>query len=78
MSRINRRKWSVEELGLKSSGGLMDLFDNQIKSAYRINDAEYDKMASEMNDDEMKLFVTEKPTFAEKRAMINLLNKFVL
>lgn len=77
MSRINRRNWLNEDIGYKLSGGMLDLFDNHIKSVYRINDDEYDHMCEVMSDDETQLFVTENPTFAQKRAIIELLNKHV-
>jgi hypothetical protein len=75
MSRIDRRNWVGKDMGIKSSGGLMDVFDNHIKGLYRINDDEYDHLCEVMTDEETQLFVTENPTFAEKRMMIELLNK---
>lgn len=76
-SRISRRNWTQDKFGILNSGGLTTLFDNHIKAAYRITDEEYDCMAEKMTDDEMGVFVTEKPTFSQKREMINLLNKYV-
>lgn len=77
MSRIDRRDWLNKDIGYKSSGGLFDLFDNQIKTIYRINDDEYDHLCEVMSNDESQLFVTENPTFTEKRKMIELLNKYI-
>jgi hypothetical protein len=73
MSRIDRRNWLDNDMGIKSKGGMTDLFDNQIKSVYRINDDEFDYLCEVMEDDELNLFVTETPTFAEKRKMIEFL-----
>jgi hypothetical protein len=77
MSRIDRRNWLESDIGYKSSGGIFDLFDNGIKSIYRINDDEFDHLCGVMTDDELNLFVNENPTFAEKRKMIELLNKHI-
>ena len=77
MSRINRKNWLNKDIGYKSSGGMFDLIDNQIKSIYRINDDEYDHLCEVMSDDEMDIFVTDKPTYADKRKMIELLNKYI-
>jgi hypothetical protein len=77
MSRINRKDWLESDMGIKSSGGLLDLFDNQIKMVYRISDDEYDHLCGVMNEDEMNLFVKETPTFSEKRKMIELLNTHI-
>jgi len=52
MSRAARRNWTEDMLGLKSSGGLLDLFDNAIKASYRITDEEYDYMSENMTEDD--------------------------
>lgn len=78
MSRIDRRnKLTDDNIGFKHSGGMFDLFDNQIKVAYRINDDEYDHLCEIMTDEESDVFITEKPTYAQKRQMIHLLNKYL-
>jgi hypothetical protein len=77
MSRINRKHWLNKDMGIKSSGGMYDIFDNQIKTVYRINDDEYDHLCEVMTDEETDIFVTEIPTFADKRKMIELLNKYI-
>lgn len=45
-----------EEIEFKTQGGLFDLFDNEIKEAYNITDAEYDYIAENMTD-EMSSFL---------------------
>jgi hypothetical protein len=77
MSRINRVNWLAKDMGIKSKGGLLDLVDNQIKVVYRINDDEFDYLCGVMSDDELDIFVTDKPTIADKRKMIELLNKHI-
>lgn len=76
--RLKRRNRTAEELGIKMSGGITDLFDNQLKGAYRLNDEEFDYMLEKMSDDEMGTFIREEPlTFAQKRGILSILRKYL-
>ncbi len=75
--RLERKKRSWDDLGLKMQGQITNLFDNQFKSAYRINDAEMDFICEKMTDDEMQIIITENPTFSEKRKCLEILNKYL-
>lgn len=77
MSRLLRRYRTNKECGIKTSGGLTDLFDNLIKSTWRLTDEEFDNILKKMTDEEMDLFLTEKPTFEEKRKMIILVERLL-
>jgi len=77
MSRLLRRYRTNKECGIKKSGGITDLFDNVIKSAWRLTDEEFDSILEKMTDEEMDLFLTEKPTFEEKRKMIILVERLL-
>jgi predicted house-cleaning noncanonical NTP pyrophosphatase (MazG superfamily) len=77
MSRLLRRYRANKECGIKTSGGLTDLFDNVIKSAWRLTDEEFDSILEKMTDEEMDLFLTEKPTFEEKKKMIILVERLL-
>ena len=77
MSRLLRRYRTNKECGIKTSGGLTDLFDNIIKSTWRLTDEEFDSILEKMTDEEMDLFLTEKPTFEEKRKMIILVERLL-
>ncbi len=77
MSRLSRRNRTNSDCGIKKSGGLTDIFDNVIKSAWRITDKEYDSILEKMTDEEMSLFLTEKPNFEEKRRMILLVERLL-
>jgi hypothetical protein len=70
--RLLRKNRTKSECGIKTSGGITDLIDNTIKSVWRINDQEYDSILEKMTDEEMDLFLTENPTFEEKKKMIIL------
>lgn len=77
MSRINRKFWTPKDLGIKETGNLIDVFDNHIKSVYRINDQEFDYLCEVFDDSQIELFVTDNPTYAQKRALITLLNLYI-
>lgn len=77
MSRLARKNRTNKDIGYKSSGGLLDLFDNLVKETYRINDDEYDYIAENASNDELDLFMKEFPDFALKRKIIITLNKYL-
>ena len=77
MSRFLRKNRTNSECGIKTSGGVTDLFDNTIKSVWRINDQEYDSILEKMTDEEMDLFIKENPTFYEKRKIIILVERLL-
>lgn len=77
MTRMERNKRTYGDIGYKSSGGMTDLFDNVLKLAYRLNDQEYDTFCEKASDEEISLLLTEDPTFAEKREILKILQKYV-
>jgi hypothetical protein len=77
MSRLARKNRTAEDLGLMGSGGMMDLFDNQIKSDFRINDEEYDYLCEVMTDDEIGIMVDEAKTFSQKVKLLNLIEGYL-
>jgi hypothetical protein len=77
ISRLARKSRTDEELGILSSGGLLDLFDNEIKLSYRLNDDEFDYIAQNMSDEDMELFTNENKTYDQKIKVIKLLEKYL-
>ena len=77
MSRLSRRNRTNSDCEIKTSGWITDLIDNTFKSMWYITDQEYDMILNKMTDDEMSLFLTENPTFTEKRKMIILVEKLL-
>ncbi len=77
MSRLSRKNRTNSECNIRNSGGITDLFDNTIKSIWRINDTEYDFILDKMTDTEMELFISEKPTFTQKRQMLRLVERLL-
>jgi hypothetical protein len=77
ISRCKRRFRTNEDIGIVSKGGLNDLFDNQFKSAFRINDDEYDYLAENLTDEDSYYFIEEPLTFGECRILIKLLESYL-
>jgi arginine/ornithine N-succinyltransferase beta subunit len=75
ITRLSLRNRTSSELGIKSSGGITDLFDNQLKLAFRITDAEYDWIAERASDEELELLTSELKTFTLKRKLLVTLQK---
>lgn len=77
MGRLDRKNRTEADMGIKGSGGMLDLFDNQIKLAHRLNDREYDTLAEKMTDEEMDVFLKDNLTFAEKRKLLAIYKKYL-
>lgn len=77
MERLKRKQRTEIDLGILSSGGMFDLFDNVFKSAFRINDDEFDYIATNANDEEINCLVVENPSFNQKRKIIEVLDKYL-
>lgn len=77
ISRCKRRFRTNEDIGIVSKGGLNDLFDNQFKSAFRINDDEYDYLAENLTEEDSYYFTEEQLTFGECRILIKLLESYL-
>lgn len=75
VSRCKRKFRPYEDLKIKSSGGMLDLFDNAIKEVYRITDNEYDYLAENLTDAEISYFVAEKFSFGEKKECLRIVQK---
>lgn len=75
VSRCKRKKRPYDELKIKSSGGLSDLFDNVMKEAYRITDDEYDYLADNLTDDEVGYFINENLTFGDKKECLRIVER---
>lgn len=57
--------------------GIFDLFDDVMKGAFNLNDAEYDYICNNATDEELSILTISKPTFSEKRQMITIRNKYL-
>jgi hypothetical protein len=77
MSRLARKNRTYEDINLVGSGSVHDAFDNAIKEIYRITDDEYDYIAEKMTEEESQIFVTMEPTYAQKRKLIEIFNKYI-
>lgn len=75
MLRLSRKNRTDEDLGILSSGGIFDLFDNSVKFAFRINDEELDYLCKSLPEEELDLMVKDDYTFSEKRKLLETLSK---
>lgn len=91
VTRISRKNLTQEDLDIVTksknkeidfnghkiavNSGLTDMFDNDFKMIYRLNDAMYDYVADKGSDDELDVLTKEAVTFYDKRKMILVLNK---
>ena len=72
-----------EEIQFKSEGGINDLMDNQVKSAYNITDEEYDYIVEVMSDEELSIFVDgcglgdSDVSFSTIRQALEIRNKYL-
>ena len=77
MSRFDRKKRGWNLLNVKLRGGLTDLMDNVIKETWYINDEEFDLLCTRLTDEELGLFLSESPTFSQKRILLNLIDRYI-
>lgn len=73
MTRLERRNYTDQQLGLKHVGSIMDIFDDHVKVICRMTDEEYDHYCDIATDDELELLIQEQYTFAQKRQLITIL-----
>jgi hypothetical protein len=84
-TRLQRKHWDSAYFNLKRSGGLPDLFDNTVKGTLRLNDHEYDSLlelledpdTGEMSPGKLDLLYAEKPTYAQKRELVTLIQTVI-
>lgn len=81
MSRLSRKNRTNSECGIKNKGGITDLIDNAIKSAWRINDKEYDFLLERMTDEQMTYFLdmmdSKSLSFSERRNFLIMVDKLL-
>lgn len=77
MSRLERKKRPIESLKLMDSGGMLDLFDNEIKSYYYLTDDKYDIIVESCSDEELELLITGDSSFSHLRKCLEIINKYI-
>ena len=83
MTRLERKnREDIDyKMGRSTEGrsyGMFDLFDDSIKSFWRINDSEYDYIAETATDDELDLFVGQLNTIGKKRKALKVINSYII
>ena len=75
MKRIDRIKWTTDKFGILSEGKILDVFDNAIKTIYRIDDNEFDYACKILTDEEFNLFLDSEISFSDKRKILTILEE---
>lgn len=75
VTRLSRRNRT--DIKIAGSGGILDLVDNVVKEAFRIDDDEYDYIAEQATDDELTYLLQESVSFSDKRILITILQKYM-
>lgn len=76
-ARLARRKRTAGDVNMVTEGGMLDLIDNVIKDALRINDDEMDWLVENCTEQEMDDLITEEPDFATKRRIITAMDRLL-
>ena len=88
--RLNTRNRTEVDLGILSKGGLLDLFDNQIKTLYSLTDEEFDYICENASEDQIAILLKDPNldytinkkeyvslTFTERRQIIITLDSLM-
>ena len=81
LNKMSRSKRKLRtDINFKSCGGFYDVFDDAVKGAWYINDAEYDYICEFSTEEELDLFLGGNGTFSDMkralRAVDNLLERY--
>tara|TARA_R110000765_G_scaffold334538_2_gene424926 strand:- start:395 stop:643 length:249 start_codon:yes stop_codon:yes gene_type:complete len=75
MSREQRKLRT--DIVFKGCGGLNDAFDDAIKSAWYINDEEYDYICEKATDEELDLFLGGDGKFSNMKKALATVGKLI-
>ena len=75
MSREQRKLRT--DIVFKGCGGLADSFDDAIKSAWYINDEEYDYICENATDEELDLFLGGNGKFSDKKKSLETVDRLI-
>lgn len=75
MSRRQRKLRT--DIVFKGCGGLMDAFDNAVKSTWYINDEEYDYICEKATDVELDLFLGKSGKFSDMKKALEFVDKSI-
>lgn len=78
MSRLKRKQRPLEVLGLKNSGNILDLFDNDFKQLFYLTDEEYDLIAEQCSEEELEILALPgKVTYSDMKKALNIIDKYI-
>lgn len=75
MSRSKRKLRA--DINFKGCGGLYDAFDDAVKQAWYINDAEYDYICEFSTEEELDLFLGGDGTFSDMKKALRLVDNLL-
>ena len=75
MSRSKRKLRT--DINFKNRGGLYDAFDNAVKGAWYINDAEYDYICESSTEEELDLFLGGDGTFSDMKRALKIVDNLL-
>lgn len=78
MSRLKRKQRPLEVLGLKNSGNVLDLFDNDFKQSFYLTDEEYDLIMEQCLEEELEILaLLGKVTYSDMKKALNIIDKYI-
>ena len=78
MSRLKRKQRPLKVLGLKNSGNILDLFDNDFKQLFYLTDEEYDLIAEQCSEEELEILALPgKVTYSDMKEALNIIDKYI-
>lgn len=63
------------DIEIKGWGGITDIYDDMVKQMWRINDEEYDYIASQSDEVLDAFTLTDKMSFSEIKNSIRIINE---
>lgn len=78
MSRLKRKQRPLEVLGLKNSGNILDLFDNDFKQTFYLTDEEYRLLMEQCSEEELEILAfLRKVTYSDMKKALTIIDKYI-
>lgn len=78
MSRLKRKQRPLEVLGLKNSGNILDLFDNDFKQSFYLTDEEYNLLMEQCSEEELEILAfVRKVTYSDMKKALTIIDKYI-
>lgn len=78
MSRLKRKQRPLEVLGLKNSGNILDLIENDFKQLFYLTDREYTLILKQCSAEELEILaLSGKVTYSNMKKALNIIDKYI-